>query len=235
MDKRMCAADGCDRSDITGRDLCGKHYQQWRSATARGTCGVAGCDENVNARGLCKKHYMEDRTERLRVASCAIGDCGRPRSAADGLCVPHHQRRVDYGDPLAGPPLRKQRGEGPRTGTTSEYHVNHVRVRKARGPAWRQRCAHCGEQASHWATIHGQSGESPDDYMPLCRSCHHKYDGLVGNLANRRTEHSPETRMKIAQAHASRSPEAKAATREKLRQAALLREARKRAERDLPD
>jgi len=71
--------------------------------------------------------------------------------------------------------------------------------------------------------------------MPLCRSCHHKYDGLVGNLANRRTEHSPETRMNIAQAHASRSPEAKAATREKLRQAALLREARKRAERDLPD
>ena len=54
-------------------------------------------------------------------------------------------------------------------------------MRAERGPAWKQICGHCGKPAADWATIHGQSGERADDYMPLCRSCHHLYDGRTVN------------------------------------------------------
>lgn len=39
---------------------------------------------------------------------------------------------------------------------------------------------HCGGAAREWAQIHGTDGENPmEDYMPLCRRCHFRYDGLI--------------------------------------------------------
>ena len=142
---------------------------------------------------------------------CDIENCERPHYV-NGLCIPHWQRRQKYGDSLAGPSLRKQRKQSQRTNTRSEYHVNHARVYKDRGPAWRLACEFCDARAASWATKHGAEGKDPDDFMPLCWSCHAKYDDFVkrfpDNTGSRRSSES----------------------REKMRQAALLREARKRGE-----
>jgi hypothetical protein len=133
--------------------------------------------KNVTIDGMPKKQYRLDKPE-----GCDIDGCGRPHYS-NGLCVPHWHRRQDYGDPLAGPPLRKPRSDigKPRQyvrghNQTDEYHVNHKNVRAVRGPAWQQACAHCGKQAAQWATVKGTAGESPDDFLPLCLPCHARYD-----------------------------------------------------------
>lgn len=58
-----------------------------------------------------------------------------------------------------------------------DYANRHHRVKKRRGPATDHLCEHCGGPAAHWATIHGRDGTKPDDFIPLCVPCHHKYDG----------------------------------------------------------
>jgi len=136
-----------------------------------------------------KKQYRLDKPK-----GCDIDGCVRPHHS-NGLCVAHWGRRQKYGDPLAGPPLRKPRSDAgkPRqgygTGLTDEYHVNHKKVREARGPAWQHECVHCGEQAAQWATVKGTAGETPDEFLALCLSCHAKYD----DFASRMTRPSGET------------------------------------------
>ena len=57
--------------------------------------------------------------------------------------------------------------------------ARHKRVRKLRGKATEHSCNHCGNQARDWATIHGHDGYDPqEDYIPLCRPCHRKYDRI---------------------------------------------------------
>jgi hypothetical protein len=125
--------------------------------------------------------------------------------------------------------MRKQRKPSARVGKRSEYFANHVKVRDARGPAWQHTCEHCGSPANHWATIHETTGESPEDYMALCWSCHAKYDDFAGrlpdNTGSKRSAESRELMSKVA-LERFKNPEA----REKMRKAALLREARKRGE-----
>lgn len=58
----------------------------------------------------------------------------------------------------------------------------HMRVFYARGPAKRQTCIDCGNQASDWSRRHGTHPMDPANYDPRCRSCHWKYDGIVRNL-----------------------------------------------------
>jgi hypothetical protein len=129
-----------------------------------------------------KKQYRLDKPE-----GCDIDGCGRPHYS-NGLCVPHWHRRQDYGDPLAGPALRKPRSDAGRPrghysgDRTDEYHVNHKNVRDARGPAWQLRCEHCDGQAEEWATIKGTAGEDPADFISLCKHCHALYDDFASRL-----------------------------------------------------
>lgn len=129
-----------------------------------------------------KKQYRLDKPK-----GCDIEGCIRPHHS-NGLCSAHWSRRQSYGDPLAGPPLRKPRSDvgkprqGYGTGLTDEYHVNHKKVREARGPAWQHECAHCGKQAAQWATVKGTAGETPDDFLALCLSCHAKYDDFASRM-----------------------------------------------------
>lgn len=146
---------------------------------------------------------------------CDIEDCERPHHA-NGLCLPHYRRRNEYGDPLAGPPLRSRRGTGPsrspRQAKPDTYWDEHKLVRAARGPAWQHGCEHCEKQAQCWATKHDGNNANPADYLALCWQCHARYDNLAKNFPdNRGSKRTPESR-------------------EKMRQAALLREARKRGE-----
>lgn len=50
---------------------------------------------------------------------CAIPDCGRSRHGRNSLCGSHENRKRDYGDPLAGPPIRPRIVETPRIGSCS--------------------------------------------------------------------------------------------------------------------
>jgi hypothetical protein len=65
-------------------------------------------------------------------------------------------------------------------GVGDTYQINHENVHDIRGKASAYPCERCGEQAQDWATIHGQSGDGPDDFMSLCRMCHIRYDRSAG-------------------------------------------------------
>lgn len=53
----------------------------------------------------------------------------------------------------------------------------HKRVRRARGKASAQQCVRCPAQAYDWAQVHTEDGTDIwADYVPLCRSCHIRYD-----------------------------------------------------------
>jgi hypothetical protein len=68
----------------------------------------------------------------------------------------------------------------------SSYSNLHTKVRRARGRADQQVCCSCGGQARDWATIHGRDGEDPEDYQPMCHSCHFIYDGVSRMPGSRR-------------------------------------------------
>lgn len=68
------------------------------------------------------------------------------------------------------------------------YQGIHNALRRERGKASEHRCTQCDKQAQVWALIDGR-GKSRfgtgkqgrystrlEDYMPLCRSCHRRYD-----------------------------------------------------------
>lgn len=71
------------------------------------------------------------------------------------------------------------------------YNSAHYRVKRAKGHPSERSCAHCVEPAADWAlrrdapVVHiGDDGKgnpvrysgNPDDYFPLCRKCHYRYD-----------------------------------------------------------
>jgi len=165
---------------------------------ANRTCSADDCGKKVLARGLCRKHYAEARAERLSKEQCKADGCTSPRGETGGYCTACYQRNRAFGDPNAGPPRRKQRGESAAKNSAEHpdsYFVNHRRVRAERGAAWLQACAHCGQRAREWATIHGRSGDDSRDYMPLCKTCHNRYDGLSANLPHHEGETHPQAKL----------------------------------------
>ena len=178
-----------------------KHYRRWLAENRTEKCSRKGCDEPYRAKDLCQKHYMKERGERLSQEQCKADGCENPRGQNRDYCPACYQRKLIYGDPNAGPPRRKRRTKSVKTGTRGAYHVNHAMVRKERGPAWNHQCEHCDGQAQTWAMKHGSSGESPDDYMPLCWPCHAKYDNFAARFPdNRGSKRSPESRAKMSRA-----------------------------------
>jgi hypothetical protein len=195
-----CSVDDCTRPERS-KGYCDPHYKRWRATgdvqadvplqkKRRGRtekCTIEGCDETYRAKGLCRDHYAEARLARLSQEQCKADGCENPSGGTAGYCPACYLRYRELGDPNAGPPRRRRRGDPDAAVNTSRpldpvYYANHRHVRAVRGPAWKQTCGHCGKPAADWATIHGHSGEQPDDYMPLCRSCHHIYDGRVVNF-----------------------------------------------------
>lgn len=79
----------------------------------------------------------------------------------------------------------------------------HRRVRRLRGKAAGHACVKHAEMevtkpARDWAQIHGTDGKDPwADYVPLCKSCHVRYDQTA------------ETRVKLSRAM---TPERRAAS-----------------------
>lgn len=64
----------------------------------------------------------------------------------------------------------------------SSYAAAHNLVRKTRGKAVEHQCVLCGNQAREWALRRElvddgvEWSPNPDDYYPLCRSCHVYHD-----------------------------------------------------------
>jgi hypothetical protein len=89
--------------------------------------------------------------------------CGRHVSASKGRkcapgCACGHHSRPDLGD-------------------ASSYAMLHRRVRAAQGKASGHSCVRCGGHAREWAQVHTEDGlDIWADYVPLCHSCHKRYD-----------------------------------------------------------
>lgn len=57
------------------------------------------------------------------------------------------------------------------------YVQSHQRVYESRGKASSHKCSRtCNNQAQEWAQLKGADGQSIDDFVPMCCSCHQKYD-----------------------------------------------------------
>lgn len=111
---------------------------------------------------------MSDRT-------CSIDGCDRStRSKTSDWCHTHYMRWRRTGDPGAAIPIVASR-QNP-SNSEVNYFAFHARLRKARGSAADQQCVECGLRAAQWAYLHGKDSRSFDSDVPMCRSCHKKYD-----------------------------------------------------------
>ena len=174
-----CSVAGCGKP-VQGRGLCGTHYQRWRRHGSpslpdrqQPACFADGCERPVKALGYCMKHYQRFRThgDPLTVhtppVTCSVEGCEKkPRSR--GLCMMHYSRLTRHGDPLG-------KAAAPPNGEIT-YHSLHRRLRKARGSAKNYQCIACDRPACGWAQLHGEDPSDFGNYVPMCRSCHAKYD-----------------------------------------------------------
>jgi hypothetical protein len=112
------------------------------------------------------------------------------------------------------------------------YSTRHWRVRKHRRPANLRKCVYCAangvdKQARDWAHLHDTNPEDVMNYIPLCRSCHIRYDrparpkpytAKTKALLNRKRrggglkgyKHTPEAIEKIREAARNPSADARA-------------------------
>ena len=110
---------------------------------------------------------------------CTITGCDSP-ALSRGWCSLHYQRWRKWRDPLR---VGKPHGDG------TSYTQAHIRVHRLHGRAADQTCLHCGNPAAEWAYDHSDPDQrvsatgqpysvDPDHYLPLCRSCHRRFDGI---------------------------------------------------------
>jgi hypothetical protein len=188
VSNRKCSVEGCDAPHKTG-GLCGMHYWRLRQTGDAGEagkrrlpspdqCTVDGCSNTRHlTKGLCRKHYsrlarhgdVEANPFKPR-GRCAVLGCGRPHEA-QGYCSKHYWMWRQHGDPEPG-----------------GYQYAHYKVRRLRGSVRNHPCRHCGDPAREWAYDHADPRErndprrggpyslDPDHYIPLCVSCHRRFD-----------------------------------------------------------
>lgn len=131
---------------------------------------------------------MRQRSQRIVAAlelPCRSPQCSRPVAyRSQRLCRHHYlltRRRL-------GPPAeRVQDGRGAAQLEHVGYHAAHSRNEERHGPAPGYRCELCPRRAAHWALPPSLGSEvcplrrlryslDPEDYMPLCASCHSTLD-----------------------------------------------------------
>lgn len=143
------------------------------------------CEECTRA----KREYRQANYHR-RLAegpACIADGCGK-RAGHGPLCPGHEIARKRAGE---APPV------GQRPVTT--YFSVHRMVKRIKGPAPTWQCSNCESRAAEWAldpcaenTRTQQGGRhdglrfstDPDDYWPLCVSCHRIMDNTVRNLTH---------------------------------------------------
>jgi hypothetical protein len=140
------------------------------------TCGVHGCDRGRYARGFCSTHYLRW----YRTGSAGSAEI-RPIRARSNMPV--------------------------------GYASVHGRLCTARGPASSHSCQHCGQPAAEWAYTNDCPDEliddaiglrysiDPDRYIPLCRSCHKRFDRAHALL---KSGNAPPCQISAARHHQPR-------------------------------
>ena len=110
--------------------------------------------------------------------TCHIENCQNVEEKY-GLCHSHYGRWWRYSDPYWA---------------DDGYYAAHKRVRLTKGQPTSHRCAGCGvKRADQWAYDHrdphsevGANGlefsVNIDRYVPLCISCHKRFDALVRRM-----------------------------------------------------
>lgn len=100
------------------------------------------------------------------------------------------------------------------------YQTRHRRLKKARGRAKEYGCISCPKQAFDWAQKHGTDGESPEDYDPMCRSCHLKRDADCRKVRAPQGPRTEEQKERIRQSALNRykRPEERAANQQRNKQ-----------------
>ena len=161
----------------------------------KSTCSVTDCKSITKGRGLCnlhlirlRKHGSTDAYHPNATKACAIAGCTSPHHAR-GWCVKHWNRWKNAGDPNV---VRKS-GQADRRGSRNPmwrgdevtYETVHWRMSRE-DPARNHSCAHCSGPAKQWAYTHDAPNEKqsevgpysvdPEFYIPLCISCHVKFD-----------------------------------------------------------
>jgi hypothetical protein len=149
-------------------------------------CSVDGCSRGHYARSWCEPHYRRQRLtggtgpveiQQYARNGCSVDGCTEPHLSA-GLCSKHHQRQRAHGDPTVF--------IGPQRAAFVKNPAVHWRLRQDFGPAAEHTCRHCEEPADQWAYDHGDREPLMDEegpysldparYMPLCFSCHTRFD-----------------------------------------------------------
>lgn len=156
---------------------------------ADGTCSVPDCEEPISVKRLqlCRMHYMRwyrtgdpgsaEKKYKPNPPQCTFEGC-ESKATERGLCNMHRKRERKHGDPA--------RGARPPADATGYLGMHH-RLRKLHGHAGEHPCRHCGERADDWAYDYGDPNQRLDQrrgpystdlarYMPLCRSCHKRFD-----------------------------------------------------------
>lgn len=74
---------------------------------------------------------------------------------------------------------KKRNQNGPNNdywkGIKAGYQGFHARLYREKGPAKKYKCSYCNRQAKDWANLTGKY-ENINEYVPMCRKCHRKYD-----------------------------------------------------------
>ena len=202
---KTCSVDGCGRLHIA-RGYCMTHWTRLRkqgdvqadlpirSKKRQMVCSIEGCGLPHYCKAMCRSHHgrwLRTGTPHKRAPMvCSVDGCWRPYKSR-GWCEAHLSRWRRTGDP--GGPLPTER--------TVTYNSAHRRIYRARGDADEFSCLHCGVSAQQWAYDHADPNAitdqgpvfslEPSHYIPLCRSCHKRFDKKPGALAAHTAEAHP--------------------------------------------
>lgn len=174
-----CSVDGCERRPTRG-GMCTAHYQRQRKFGDPGSVEIMDRSDIVGKvfgrLTVVGRHTAGSRDLRWR---CRC-ECGTVTAVYRWHLQQGH---VSSCGCLARELLRKPDDQ-------ITYNSAHYRVKRLKGSASRHPCAHCGDDAFDWAMSHTAavtylgntngypvrySGD-PEDYIPLCRPCHGRYD-----------------------------------------------------------
>jgi hypothetical protein len=187
---KICSIEGCGRP-LAARSWCHSHFERWRKTgdvnasvpigdrvnrrPAGGRCAVDDCEKPRTHREWCGMHYERwrkhgdlDFTPEPWPSECSVEDCAK-KPVARGLCDAHYAKLRRYGDVEWHRPVRPT--------DQVNYYMLHDRLRQARGSATAHQCVgECGRQARQWAWLHGEDPYDFSNYVPMCYSCHQRYD-----------------------------------------------------------